>query len=220
MKVSLQQSPHLRQELRMNPRLYQAMDLLYMPLLDLQQHLKTELETNPFLELSELDVEEPVDSSEEKSEEERDDEIDWEEILLDGFSVGGAREQYEEREHFEPVAVEYADLADHIRAQLQLQVLTDRQYFISDELIGSIGDDGYLQVGLDEILTGANERREERVQMDELGLGDERASDLQPPSLPSGQFIRWYLPQMTDRELVQQLRKTPAALIIRHRHRL
>ena len=166
MKVSLQQSPHLRQELRMNPRLYQAMDLLYMPLLDLQQHLKTELETNPFLELSELDVEEPVDSSEEKSEEERDDEIDWEEILLDGFSVGGAREQYEEREHFEPVAVEYADLADHIRAQLQLQVLTDRQYFISDELIGSIGDDGYLQVGLDEILTGANERREERVQMD------------------------------------------------------
>ena len=39
----------------MNPRLYQAMDLLYMPLLDLQQHLKTEFESNPFLELAESD---------------------------------------------------------------------------------------------------------------------------------------------------------------------
>ena len=38
MKVGLQQSVRLGQELRINPRLYQAMDLLYMPLLDLQQH--------------------------------------------------------------------------------------------------------------------------------------------------------------------------------------
>ena len=27
-----------------------------------------------------------------------DDELDWEEILLDGFEVGGQRQQYEERE--------------------------------------------------------------------------------------------------------------------------
>jgi len=42
-----------RQELTINPRLYQAMDLLHMPLLDLQMHLKQELMVNPFLELSE-----------------------------------------------------------------------------------------------------------------------------------------------------------------------
>jgi DNA-directed RNA polymerase specialized sigma54-like protein len=46
MKPSMQQTTSLRQELRMNPRLYQAMDLLYMPLLDLQQHLKQELLVN------------------------------------------------------------------------------------------------------------------------------------------------------------------------------
>ena len=45
MKTTLQQSAVLKQELRMNPRLYQAMELLYMPLLDLQQHLKQELTT-------------------------------------------------------------------------------------------------------------------------------------------------------------------------------
>ena len=43
MKAGLHQSTQLKQELKINPRLYQAMDLLYMPLLDLQQHLKQEL---------------------------------------------------------------------------------------------------------------------------------------------------------------------------------
>ncbi len=161
--MKLQQSVRLRQELRMNPRLYQAMDLLYMPLLDLQQHLKTELETNPFLELSEPDVDEAPEPEQEKAEEEREDETDWEEILLDGFSVGGAREQYEHREYFEPVAVDFLEIDDHIRDQLQLQALTERQYFLSEELIGSIGDDGYLQVSLEEIVAGANDRREELV---------------------------------------------------------
>ena len=48
MKVGLQQSVRLGQELRINPRLYQAMDLLYMPLLDLQQHLSAFRTTNLF----------------------------------------------------------------------------------------------------------------------------------------------------------------------------
>ena len=83
----LYQSQQLKQEMRINPRLYQAMELLYMPLLDLQQHLKTELEENPFLEMSEADVEEDT-QVEEEGKEDSDDEIDWEEILLDGFDAG------------------------------------------------------------------------------------------------------------------------------------
>ena len=53
MKTGLSQTVRLGQELKINPRLYQAMDMLYMPLLDLQQHLKHELMVNPFLELAE-----------------------------------------------------------------------------------------------------------------------------------------------------------------------
>src|SRR6185437_10817942 len=58
MKAGLSQSTQLKQELKINPRLYQAMDLLYMPLLDLQQHLKQELLNNPFLDMVEPDEEE------------------------------------------------------------------------------------------------------------------------------------------------------------------
>ena len=104
MKVGLQQSIRLGQELRINPRLYQAMDLLYMPLLDLQQHLKQELVQNPFLELVEP-TEEPTDDSAEAEAKEDENEVDWEDILLDGFETGGRREEYEEREYFEPTAV-------------------------------------------------------------------------------------------------------------------
>ena len=96
MKTGLHQSTQLRQELKINPRLYQAMDLLYMPLLDLQQHLKQELETNPFLELVEPEEDEEDETTtdtepaaEEPKEEEHKDEIDWEEILLEGFDAGG-----------------------------------------------------------------------------------------------------------------------------------
>ena len=53
MKTGLHQQTGMRQELRINPRLYQAMDMLYMPMLDLQQHLKQELLNNPFLDMVE-----------------------------------------------------------------------------------------------------------------------------------------------------------------------
>ena len=42
--TGLDQSQQLRQARQINPRLYQSMALLYMPLLALQQHLKLELE--------------------------------------------------------------------------------------------------------------------------------------------------------------------------------
>jgi RNA polymerase sigma-54 factor len=162
----MSQSTQLRQELKINPRLYQAMDLLYMPLLDLQQHLKQELLNNPFLDLVEEDEEEEetadteAATAEETPEEEKDrrDEIDWEEILLDGFdTAGGRREEHEEREYYEPVTVATRDLSDHLRDQISLLELTPRQMLLADEFIGNIGDDGYLATPVNEIVTSLNE---------------------------------------------------------------
>ncbi len=142
MKPGISQSTQLRQELKINPRLYQAMDLLYMPLLDLQQHLKQELLNNPFLDLVEEEEEEeeqtetePGDSTEE---EKRGDEIDWEEILLDGFdTAGGRREEHEEREYFEPVTVATRDLSDHLRDQVSLLELTPREMLLRQTIFRS-----------------------------------------------------------------------------------
>ncbi|HXV86962.1 MAG TPA: RNA polymerase factor sigma-54 [Gemmatimonadales bacterium] len=165
MKTSLQQHQTLRHELRMNPRLYQAMDLLYMPQMELQQHLKEELLVNPFLELVEPDEPEPApaatDAERAKAETaETNDDINWEDILLDGFQVGANRGQYEQREYLEHVTVDRRNLIDHLRDQLQLMELSARQRFLAEEFLGNIGEDGYVQASLEEIVTGANQALE------------------------------------------------------------
>jgi RNA polymerase sigma-54 factor len=158
MKTGLYQGTTLKQEMKINPRLYQAMDLLYMPLLDLQQHLKQELLNNPFLEMQEADIEEMdmVDKEREKEKEE-DDEIDWEEILLNGFETGGRREEYEEREYYEPISVATRDLADHLRDQLTLLRLSERDLLLGEEIIGNISDEGYLSCPIDEVVHSLND---------------------------------------------------------------
>jgi RNA polymerase sigma-54 factor len=171
MKGGLSQSLRLGQELKINPRLYQAMDMLYMPLLDLQQHLKQELLTNPFLDMLEDDEEEQGAEEEAEAELEAspdvaveepnastDDETNWEEILLDGFeSTGGMSEQRDDREQYESVSVGAHHLDDHLLEQIKLLDLNPRQLLLAEEFIGNINDDGYLAASLDEILAGINE---------------------------------------------------------------
>lgn len=165
MRPGLGQHTQLKQELKINPRLYQAMDLLYMPLLDLQNHLKQELLNNPFLDMIEPDEEDEEDGTEQQeepnpeteAEKEEKGEIDWEEILLDGFDAGGRREEHEEREYYEPVTVDTRDLADHLRDQVSLLDLNGRQMYLADEFIGNINEDGYLACGLEKIVEGVNE---------------------------------------------------------------
>src|SRR5678816_3902512 len=105
MKHGMSQSIRLGQELRINPRLYQAMDMLTMPLLDLQQHLKQELQQNPFLDLVEPDEDEEDEGTTAEAEpdtqakaegeeapatvEQRAEENSaWEDLMLEGFEDG------------------------------------------------------------------------------------------------------------------------------------
>ena len=115
----------LKQEQTINPRLYQAMDLLYMPLLDLQQYLKQELVVNPFLEMVEdQDVLEtnPAEEVEQTDEEE----VDWERILLDGFDNGYRSNPQEIFEFLERVPITTITLYDHLRRELYLLKISDR----------------------------------------------------------------------------------------------
>jgi RNA polymerase sigma-54 factor len=175
MKTGLHQHQSLRQDLRINPRLYQAMDLLYMPLLDLQQHLKQELLGNPFLEMLEPEEETEAPAPEEKKPEKEktgDDEPDWESILLDdrtdhgvpSGTLGGAAE------YVEPVTVETKDLIDYLREQTQMLDLSPRQQLLAEEFLGNIGEDGYLQASLEEIVKGANQLLEEHEAESETEL--------------------------------------------------
>lgn len=175
MRPGLHTSARLGQELRTNPRLYQAMDMLHMPLLELQQHLKQELTENPFLELVEED-DEPVTASDGDANsslaDSPDDDVDaesanqapgaedesrWEEFVLAGEDADGEPVAPEEPSREVPIAALSQGLDGHLRAQIRLLDLSERDLLLADEFIGNITDEGYLAASLDEILSGINE---------------------------------------------------------------
>ncbi|WP_419948685.1 RNA polymerase factor sigma-54 [Candidatus Palauibacter sp.] len=135
----------LRQEQKAQPRLYQTMDLLHMPILDLQGHLRQELVNNPFLEL--------VEPGEAASEEDgaAEGEVDWEAMLLDEYVPGGRREEYEEADAFTPTVTATRSLGDHLHEQLNLLRLAERQVLIGEEIIGNIDREGFLSCAPDRI---------------------------------------------------------------------
>ncbi len=156
----LVQKAELRTEQRINPRLYQAMELLHLPLLDLQQRLKQEMSENPFLEEAEGDTEQEIELDQESSDEDED-EVDWESILLDGFDAGGRRAQHEAREFDIPTPSRPPDLRDHLEDQLQLLTLSGREQRIAQEIVGNIDDDGFLRCSPEEMTQALNAWLEE-----------------------------------------------------------
>jgi RNA polymerase sigma-54 factor len=216
----------MRQDLRINPRLFQAMDLLYMPLLDLQQHLKQELLGNPFLELveTEEEPEAPQTTAGEKEQIEQekarnDDEPDWEGILLDdGAEARSApRDMSEAREYTEPVSVEARDLSDHLKEQVQMLDLTPRQRLLAEEFLGNIAEDGYLGSPLEEIVSGANklleefaEQREADATVQPYTLAEAEAmlriiQALDPPGVGARDLRECLLLQLEDKRQTETL---------------
>jgi len=224
-KPGMSQSTQLRQELKINPRLYQAMDLLYMPLLDLQQHLKQELLNNPFLDLVEAEEEDEEEQTEAEAspetpeEKERGEEIDWEEILLDGFdTAGGRREEHEEREYYEPVTVATRDLSDHLRDQVNLLELSPREELLADEFLGNINDDGYLATPVPEIVESVNELITQAAESEDRDFADlplytieegeamlKTVQDLDPPGVGARDLRECLMLQLEEAGLSQSV---------------
>ena len=225
MKPGLSQHMGLRQDLRINPRLFQAMDLLYMPLLDLQQHLKQELLGNPFLELveTEEEPEAPQTTAAEKEqieqEKKNEDEPDWEGILLDdgAEAMSAARDLSEAREYTEPVSVEARDLSDHLKEQVQMLDLNPRQRLLAEEFLGNVAEDGYLGSPLEEIIKGANQlleefavEREEEVVVQPYTLVEAEAmlriiQTLDPPGVGARDLRECLMLQLEDRHQTDTL---------------
>jgi RNA polymerase sigma-54 factor len=171
MKIGL----HLRQrqQLVMTPKLQQALKLLQMPAIELQQMLKQEIMENPLLEEIE-DFEEVVeDEREEESEngdgtteaakeeeaetkpdggEAGEEQVDWDEYFNTGFEMGrAASEEEQPEEFFEKVPVAKQTFTDQLMGQLRIATDDPRTVAIGDYVIGSLDESGYLTCDLDEI---------------------------------------------------------------------
>ena len=151
----------------MTQRLQQALKLLQVPTLELQQLLKVEMNTNPLLEEIDDLTEEPeaetadgeaetganLEKQEAEPEEPAggDDEIDWAEILQDGSDSLTTRSEERQTDFVERVPVSKPTLDEHLEGQLRYLPLSEEERTIGDYIIGSIDDRGYLTMGVEEI---------------------------------------------------------------------
>jgi RNA polymerase sigma-54 factor len=151
MEMKIQLKLAQRQQLVMTPRLQQALRLLQLPTLELEQELKAEVQTNPLLEFDE-DEEEPDRLERETVSEPQAGNLDsWDDVFSDGFDMQ-YREQEELPEEFvERVPVSRQSAGENLLRQLHMLDADQQLLDMGEYIIGSLDDRGFLTVGLDEI---------------------------------------------------------------------
>lgn len=149
-KLNLKQS--LSQKL--SPQQIQFIKLLQIPTAELMSRVEEELEVNPALEEGGPDEEEKKENeAAEKDEEQNDeaealDDINIDEYLsnddVSGYKMQGDGNFSEEDDKERPIAM-IDSLFDTLVSQLGYLRLSDREYDIGKQLIGSIDEDGYIR---------------------------------------------------------------------------
>jgi RNA polymerase sigma-54 factor len=154
--------------------LQQALKLLQVPTLELQQILKQEIMQNPLLEevdeVTENDDIAKEDSPEEAANEEAEepadqDPIDWSDYIQDGLDRTYIPQTEVNPEFLEKVPVTRTTLAESLLEQLHFLSLSREHLVIAEFIVGSLDERGYLSTPLEEIsrATGRSLDEIERV---------------------------------------------------------
>lgn len=170
MAIEMRQQMKLTQQLVMTPQLQQAIKLLQLSRLELQDLVQQELEENPLLEetleqdivkdATQVEIQEQEPEALKESEifkevtagSETIKEMDWD-SYLDGYNYSSG-EQYsddEDRPSFENLLTKKGTLVDHLMWQLNLSKFEQEDIDIAVEIIGNIDEDGYLRTTVEDI---------------------------------------------------------------------
>lgn len=157
-------SQELRTWVKVNPRLYEAMEMFDMARDELAARLREETYANPCLELwgaeDEYETDEEEDEDEDLETDDRADdseeadldaEFDWEEIIRGDFESGGARAGYEPIDYAEAAVPVVPDLHDRLESQLRLLSLAPDVEAATMEIAGNIDDDGRLSCSVRDV---------------------------------------------------------------------
>jgi RNA polymerase sigma-54 factor len=194
MAIELKQSMKLTQRIIMTPQLQQAIKFLQLSRLELCQVINQEMEINPLLEEVPPGTEEKPSEEEKKEEPLRKDEpiqevqiketlredFDWESYISEYNTAWASspHEEIEDRQPIENLVSPKISLYSHLMWQLQVSDLDDVQREIARYVIGNIDPDGYLAVGMDNIMKSTHRSREEVLEVldsihefDPVGVG-------------------------------------------------
>jgi RNA polymerase sigma-54 factor len=186
MAFEIKQSLRLGQNLVMTPQLQQAIKLLQLNRLEMQELINQELVENPVLEeVAELDAyEQEAESGENNNLETMENreaegasseemltpqgeekivdgkgEIDWEEYMenfASGPSLPSTREIPDELPNYENMVAAGTDLVSHLEWQISVSDLTEEERALARLVIGNLSDDGFFIGNLTDIAKELN----------------------------------------------------------------
>jgi len=160
MALEIKQDLKLTQQLIMTPQLQQAIKLLQLSRMELQEVITQEMKENPVLEEDNdpeektgLEEREQTETAAEAETSERMKEYDWEEYMEGhGISTYTSPKGEGGDTPWENLITRQATLADYLLWQLRMSpVVAHQQLEIGAFIIGNIDDNGYLQGSLEEI---------------------------------------------------------------------
>jgi RNA polymerase sigma-54 factor len=137
---------------KLSPQQIQMIKLLEVPTLQIEQRIKKELEENPALEEGQeeddLQNEEPEEEPFEEKDKDReeftiDDYIDDDEIPEYRLQVNNYSKDDERRTEI-PFSVG-SSFTEHLKSQLDMRELTEKQKILGEYILGNIDEDGYLR---------------------------------------------------------------------------
>jgi len=163
--MNLGLSQRIGLQMKQSPQQVLLSSLLQLPLVSLEQRIRTELELNPFLEEElmmeeeqEMDLKQSEDDSTSDSEDdeyegdiaeaerEEDQEVDWDLILNDENNYEVKPPKDDSAELYEKPDVLETTLPEYLLNQLHMAKLNETQTAIGEYIIWNINDDGYLSV--------------------------------------------------------------------------
>ena len=191
----MKQSLHLRlgQQLTMTPQLQQAIKLLQMSTLDLQQEIQQALDSNIMLEVSDeesspREAAAPSESKTENSEsftsegsqtnipDELPIDSSWDDIYESAMAPGTSNADTVE---FESQRSNASTLLDHLLWQLEMTLFSERDHAIAMAIIDSVNEDGYLRSTPDDIYQGLQSQFDD-LDFDEVNAVLHRVQQFDP----------------------------------------
>ncbi|MFV0548329.1 MAG: RNA polymerase factor sigma-54 [Limnobaculum xujianqingii] len=197
----------LSQQLTMTPQLQQAIRLLQLSTLELQQEIQIALESNPLLE--QADNHDEIDSREETEHEQLDTsealqqsdipedlplDASWDEIYTAG-TPSGTHNDYGDDELPVFQGETTLTLQDHLMWQMDLTPFSDLDKAIATAIIDAVDNTGYLTVSLEDI---ADSLGQDEVELDEIEAVLKRIQRFDPVGVAARDLRECLLVQLSQ----------------------
>ena len=176
---------------KLSPQQIKLMKLIQLPTLDFEQRIKNEIEENPALdtgiEEKASDFESHEDDNFSDSNIEKSD-IDIEAYInedeIPSYKLNSYNYNSEEQEKSTPIS-SHTSLHENLKNQTNVLILTEKEKVISEFIIGSIDESGYLSRSIDELIDDIAFTQNEIISSKQIKKILNMIQNLEPPGIAS-----------------------------------